>query len=220
SEFNLINVTKRDTLFFRTEFKGGNKADDYYNIDAYHTIDEEKNSVVGIFKSELNFKDYLWYINEENNNENRIVFDKKYYNFVFENFSITDEEQKINFLGTIKGKDYKDLNLNFNQVNIGKIIPELENFVMEGSMNGEIDFKQNVELYEPYAAIKVDSLKVNNIDFGVLNLDVKGNDDLNTFAVNGIIKNDNLESLITEGDITFEGDKPFMDLDLRLKDFN
>ncbi|PKP14563.1 MAG: DUF490 domain-containing protein, partial [Bacteroidetes bacterium HGW-Bacteroidetes-23] len=58
SDFNLINVTKRDTLFFRTEFKGGNKADDYYNIDAYHTIDEEKNSVVGIFKSELNFKDY------------------------------------------------------------------------------------------------------------------------------------------------------------------
>ena len=57
SDFNLINVTKRDTLFFRSEFKGGNKADDYYNIDAYHTIDEEKNSVVGIFKSELNFKD-------------------------------------------------------------------------------------------------------------------------------------------------------------------
>ena len=220
SDFNLINVTKRDTLFFRSEFKGGNKADDYYNIDAYHTIDEEKNSVVGIFKSELNFKDYLWYINEENNNENRIVFDKKFSNFVFENFSITHEEQKINFLGTIKGKDYKDLKLNFNQVNIGKIIPEIENFVMEGSMNGEIDFKQNGELYEPYAAIKIDSLKVNNIDFGVLNLDVKGNDDLKTFAVNGIIKNDNLESFLTEGNISFEGEKPYMDLNLRLNNFN
>lgn len=220
SDFNLINVTKRDTLFFRTEFKGGNKADDYYNIDAYHTIDEEKNSVVGIFKSELNFKDYLWYINEENNNENRIVFDKKFSNFVFENFSITHEEQKINFLGTIKGKDYKDLKVNFNQVNIGKIIPDIENFMMEGSMNGEIDFKQNGELHEPYASINVDSLKVNNIDFGVLNLDVTGNDDLKTFAVNGIIKNENLESFITEGNISFEGQKPYMDLDLRLNDFN
>lgn len=220
SDFNLINVTKRDTLFFRTEFKGGDKADDYYNIDAYHTIDEEKNSVVGIFKSELNFKDYLWYINEENSNENRIVFDKKFSNFVFENFSITHEEQKINFLGTIKGKDYKDLKLNFNQVNIGKIIPEIENFIVEGNMNGEINFKQNAQLYEPFALIKVDELKVNNIDFGVLNLDVKGNDDLKTFAVNGIIKNENLDSFITEGNISFEGEKPFMDLDLRLNDFN
>jgi len=220
SEFNLINVTKRDTLFFRTEFKGGNKADDYYNIDAYHTIDEEKNSVVGIFKSELNFKDYLWYINEENNNENRIVFDKKFTNFVFENFVISHEEQKINFLGTIKGKDYKDLKLNFNQVNIGKIIPEIENFMMEGNMNGEIDFKQNSQLYEPYASIKIDSLKVNNIDFGVLNLNVTGNEDLKTFAVNGTIKNDNLESFLTEGSISFEGEKPFLDLDLRLNDFN
>lgn len=220
SDFNLINVTKRDTLFFRTEFKGGKKADDYYNIDAYHTIDQDKNSVVGIFKSELNFKDYLWYINEENNNQNRIVFDKKLSNFVFENFSITHDEQKINFLGSIKGKDFKDLKLNFNQVNIGKIIPEIENFVMEGSMNGEIDFNQNGELYKPYAAIKIDDLKVNNIDFGVLNLDITGNEDLKTFAVNSIIKNQNLESFITEGNISLEGEKTYMDLDLKLNDFN
>jgi hypothetical protein len=220
SEFNLINVTKRDTLFFRTEFKGGNKADDYYNIDAYHTIDNQKNSVVGIFKSELNFKDYLWYINEENNTQNRIVFDKKFSDFTFENFTVTHEEQKINFLGAIKGKDYKDLKLNFNQVNIGKLIPEIENFVMEGNMNGEIDFKQNGELYQPYASIEVDNMKVNNIDFGVLNLDVKGKDDLRTFSVNSIIKNDNFESFLTEGDISFAGENPFMDLDLRLNNFN
>jgi hypothetical protein len=220
SEFNLINVTKRDTLFFRSEFKGGNNADDYYNIDAYHTIDEDKNSVVGIFKSELNFKDYLWYINEENNNKNRIVFDKNLTNFVFENFSITHEEQKINFLGSLKGSDYKNLKLNFEQVNVSKIIPDLENFVMEGTMNGEIDFKQNGLSYEPYASIEIDKLKVNNFDFGILNLNVKGNDDFKTFTVSSIIKNDKLESFLTEGNVSFEGEKPVMDLDLRLNDFN
>ncbi|RAR47388.1 translocation/assembly module TamB domain-containing protein [Flavobacterium lacus] len=220
SDFNLINVTKRDTLFFRTEFKGGNKAEDYYNIDAYHTIDEEKNSVVGIFKSELKFKDYLWYINEQSNNENRVVFDKKLSSFVFENFAITHEEQKINFLGKIKGKEFKDLKLNFNQVNVGKIIPEIENFVLEGNMNGEIDFKQNGQLYQPYASIEIMDLKVNNINFGVLNLDVKGTDDFKTFAVDGIIKNDKIESFLTEGTISFEEEKPYMNMDLRLNKFN
>ena len=220
SDFNLINVTKRDTLFFRTEFKGGNKADDYYNIDAYHTIDTEKNSVVGIFKSELNFKDYLWYINEENNNENRIVFDKKFSNFTFENFSITHEEQKIDFLGVIKGKNFKDLKLNFNEVNIGKIIPDIENLVVEGNMNGEINFKQNEETYEPFASLEIENLRVNNFDFGVLTLDVKGNEDFKTFDVSGLIKNNNLESLFTEGNITFLDEKPSVDLDLKLNNFN
>ena len=65
SEFNLINVTKRDTLFFRTEFKGGDKGQDYFNLDLYHTIDKKKNNIVGIKKSEMKFKDYIWYLNEK-----------------------------------------------------------------------------------------------------------------------------------------------------------
>ncbi|WP_246011673.1 translocation/assembly module TamB domain-containing protein [Flavobacterium piscinae] len=220
SEFNLINVTKRDTLFFRTEFKGGNKADDYYNIDAYHTIDNQKNSVVGIFKSEMNFKDYLWYINEENNTQNRIVIDKKFSDFIFENFTVTHEEQKINFLGAIKGDDYKDLKLNFNQVNIGKIIPDIENFILEGNMDGEIDFKQNGESYEPFASILIDNLRVNNFDFGVLNLNIKGNNDFKTFDVLGTIKNKNIESLTSSGFVSFQSVQPTIDLDVKLNDFN
>ncbi|MEZ4837582.1 translocation/assembly module TamB domain-containing protein [Flavobacterium sp.] len=220
ADFHLINVTKRDTLFFRTEFKGGKKSDDYYNIDAYHTIDDKKNSVVGIFKSELNFKDYLWYLNEENNNKNRIVFDKKFSHFIFENFSMTHEEQKINFFGEINGSDFKDLKLNFNHVNVGKLIPDIENFDMEGNMSGEIDFKQNAEIFEPYASIEVEQMKVNNIDFGKLNLDVKGKEDLKTFSVNASIKNDYFESFLTEGDITFMDENPIMDLDVRLNNFN
>src|SRR5690606_24599623 len=38
SDFNFINVTANDTLFARTEFKGGKKADDFYNLNFYHTI--------------------------------------------------------------------------------------------------------------------------------------------------------------------------------------
>ena len=31
-DFSLINVTMNDTLFFRSEFKGGSKGQDYYNL--------------------------------------------------------------------------------------------------------------------------------------------------------------------------------------------
>jgi hypothetical protein len=50
----------KDTLFFRSEFKGGTKGEDYFNLNLYHTI-KDNNNVVGLSKSEMKFKDYLWF---------------------------------------------------------------------------------------------------------------------------------------------------------------
>ena len=73
ADFNLINVTLNDTLFVRSEFKGGQKSQDAYDLNLYHTINEEKQSIIGFKKSEIKFKDYLWFINEGENNDNEIV---------------------------------------------------------------------------------------------------------------------------------------------------
>jgi hypothetical protein len=59
-DFSLINITMKDTLFFRSEFKGGTKGEDYFNLNLYHTINKD-NNVVGLSKSEMKFKDYLWF---------------------------------------------------------------------------------------------------------------------------------------------------------------
>ncbi|WP_321538455.1 translocation/assembly module TamB domain-containing protein [Flavobacterium piscinae] len=112
------------------------------------------------------------------------------------------------------------MKLNFNQVNIGKIIPDIENFILEGNMDGEIDFKQNGESYEPFASILIDNLRVNNFDFGVLNLNIKGNNDFKTFDVLGTIKNKNIESLTSSGFVSFQSVQPTIDLDVKLNDFN
>ena len=74
-DFSLINATSKDTLSFRTEFKGGEKGNDFYNLNLYHTIDKNNQNIVGFNKSEMMFKDYLWYINEEENDKNKIVFE-------------------------------------------------------------------------------------------------------------------------------------------------
>ena len=43
-DFSLINVTMKDSLKVRTEFKGGDKGEDLYNLNLYHTIDKNKNN--------------------------------------------------------------------------------------------------------------------------------------------------------------------------------
>src|SRR5690606_12802004 len=44
SDFHLINVTLKDTLFIRTEFSGGENNDDEFNLNLYHTINKRGKS--------------------------------------------------------------------------------------------------------------------------------------------------------------------------------
>ena len=49
-DFNLINTTIKDTLFFRTEFKGGDTGKDTYELNFYHTLNKKQESIIGIKK--------------------------------------------------------------------------------------------------------------------------------------------------------------------------
>src|SRR5690606_33217134 len=69
SKFSLINVTLNDTLYVRTEFKGGKNNNDLYNLNFYHTINPENKSVVGLKESDVTFKGNTWTINENRRSE-------------------------------------------------------------------------------------------------------------------------------------------------------
>lgn len=220
SEFSMINTNAKDTLFFRTEFKGGKKGQDFYNLNLYHTIDANKNSVVGLQRSELNFKNYLWFLNENNENDNKIVFDKSLQNFYFENIKMTHEEQVINLLGEIRGKNFKDLELFFKDVNIGKLLPDSQGLVVDGVLNGNVNFKQNNEEFRPQSTLEVSGLIVNNIALGNLDIEVKGDDTFRKFLVNSTLTNKDIESFNLAGSLEIVNKETQMDLDLRLNDFN
>ncbi|WP_255512735.1 translocation/assembly module TamB domain-containing protein [Flavobacterium sp. GT3R68] len=220
SDFSLINVTMNDTLFLRTEFKGGNKAEDYYNLNLFHTIDKKKNSVVGIQKSEIMFKDYLWYLNENDEENNKIVFDKALKNFAIDDIVMSHENQKIELNGLLKGTTYKDLNLSFTDIDLSKLTPDIEQFKIKGSLNGDINFKQNNNVYQPTSSLTVDSLNVNNNLLGKLKLDIVGDENLKKFSVNSTIENDNVESFTAKGDFSIENKETVMDLDMRFSKFN
>ncbi len=220
SDFSFINVTAKDTLFVRSEFKGGTNGNDFYNLNLYHTINEEKNSVIGLKKSEVHFKDYMWFLNEDDDNDNKVVFDKSLKNFDIQNFVMTHENQKIELFGTLKESNYKDLELNFANVNLGKIIPTVDSLKVNGKLNGKINFKQDKEIYQPTAEIRVDSLQMNDIELGNLNLDIQGDDNFKNFTVFSNLENKNVESFLAEGDFSIQNKETILNLDVRLNNFN
>jgi len=220
ADFSLINLTVNDTLYFRSEFKGGDKAQDYYNLNLYHSIDDQNQSIVGIQKSELHFKDYLWFLNENEDKKNRIITDKKLTRFLFEEIQLTHENQKATLNGGLSGNDKKDIQLGFKEVNLKKILPELEGFLINGTLTGKVDFKQDGEIFQPEAAITVNDLEINEVEFGNLKLNIEGDESLKVFKVDSNITNQSLESFSAIGNIEFVQGKPEIDLDLRLDKFN
>lgn len=219
-DFSLINVTSKDTLFVRSEFKGGNQGEDYFNLNLYHTIDKKKNNIVGIHKSEMKFKDYLWFLNEGENKDNQVVFDKDFKNFTIDNIILSHENQKIDLNGAIRGTDYKDIVLNFEDVDINKITPFNKKFVVNGNLNGNINYKQNKDVFQPTASIEIDHLNLNKTDLGTLKFDISGDESFKKFTINSSIENGFSESFKAEGSFAIQNKETFLDLNLKLDGFN
>lgn len=219
-DFSVINVTMKDTLFFRSEFKGGSKGEDYYNLNLYHTINKDNNNVVGISKSEVKFKDYLWFLNEDETPNNQIVFDKNFENFDIDNIILSHENQSISLMGAFKGSTVKDLKLSFKDVDLNQITPANNKIVAHGNINGEVNFKQNINVYQPTASIVIDNLNVNKTDLGTLNFDIKGDESLKKFTINSNLENENLESFNANGSFEIINKETILDLRLKFEKFN
>ncbi len=220
SDFSFINVTANDTLFMRTEFKGGNQATDAYNLNLYHTVDKERNSVVGISKSDVTVKDNLWFLNEKDSTNNRIIFDKKFKNFSIDNIVMSHENESVSLGGDLRGKDYKDLKLNFKDIDLEKITPDLGKFQIAGQLNGDINLRQDKSIYQPTSALTIDSLNINGSELGKLNLSIRGDENFTKFYVNSTLENEKIESFSAIGAFQIDGKQTNADIDLRFNRLN
>ena len=219
-DFSLINVTMKDTLFFRSEFKGGPKGEDYFNLNLYHTINKDNNNVVGLSKSEIKFKDYLWFLNEKETANNQIVFDKSFKNFKIDDIILSHEDQAVSLKGIINDNTNKDLQLSFKDVDLNKITPEDNKFVFEGNINGAVSFKQNKAIYKPTAALVIDHLNINKTDLGVLRFDIEGDQNLEKFTINSFLENKSFESFNAFGNFQIVDKETILDMKLKFEKFD
>lgn len=220
SEFNLINVTLNDTLFVRSEIRGGPKDDDVYNLNLYHTINEENNSVVGIQRSDIKFKEQVWFLNENNNKSNKVIFNNSLNDFVIDSLVLSHDNERISLNGAIRDTTYKNIKVNFRDVDLAKITPDIDSLSLGGIVNGNLNVLQQEGAYYPNTSLTVSSLEMNDYLLGNLNVEVEGNKNLTNYDVNAVLKNTGLESLSAKGNITLEGTEPAIDLILNLDNFN
>lgn len=220
ADVNLVNVTLNDTLFFRTEFKGGKALTEEYDLSFYHTVNDMGKSVVGLKKSNLEFQENHWVINPNNNRQNKVVFDAGLKTFAFDKFLMVSDEQYLNFAGVIGDSKNKDLSLSLANVRLSSITPYLETFSMHGVVDGKVNYKQvNGEAF-PLANLSVKNLIINEEEQGDLYLTASGDKTVENYNIALRLTKNDADNIFVEGDVDFGGETPAILANYSFDDFS
>ena len=220
-DFNLINTTLKDTLFFRTEFRGGSEYNDSYNLNFYHTFNKENKSVIGLKTSDISFKGNKWILNKDGNNKNKVVINKTLDSISIEEVVMNNNEQEqIRLRGQLADSTYKDIELQFKIVTLGKITPSIDSLKLHGEVNGTLNVLQKDNVYLPSSNLNIKDFGINNITLGDLAIGIVGNRDLTDFVVNTSLKDKGFEKLSVVGNISNREEIPQTNLIVDFNKFN
>nr|WP_245233015.1 translocation/assembly module TamB domain-containing protein [Maribacter forsetii] len=220
-DFNLINTTLKDTLFFRSEFKGGSEFNDSYNLNFYHTFNKDNKSVIGLKTSDVNFKGNKWVLNKDGDTKNKVILNRSLDSITIQEIVMNNEEkEQIRLKGQFADSTYKDLQLQFKIVSLDKITPVIDSLKLQGEVNGTLNVLQKDGIYLPSSNLNIDQFGINNIPLGDLAINIIGNKDLSEFQVNSQLSDNNVEKFSVVGSVENKGKIPKANLIANFNDFS
>lgn len=212
-DFELINTTLNDTLFFRAEFKGGSEYNDIYNLNFYHTFDKNNKSVIGLKPSEVSLKGNTWVLNRDGNDRNKVIINRGLDSLRIEEIVMNnDAHEEIVLRGELADSTYKDLELRFKIVSLNKIAPAIDSLKLSGEINGVLNVRQEDEVYLPIGNLSIANFGINDIRLGQLDIGIVGNRDLSEFSVNTQITENGQEKFSVIGTVLNQGEIPTANL--------
>ena len=219
SEFSLINVILNDTLYVKSEFKGGEESKDIFDLNLYYTTNEANKSVIGVKKSTAIFKEIPWLINSSQDVPNTITFDRDFKEVLVDNLmmSFADEEIRLNAL--VESSGNSSLDLEFKDVDISKVTPSIKNLKLDGNLNGSLNISKTQSIYLPKSSLTIDNFKVNDFNLGSFKSNIQGNQSLTNYDVSVSLKEDDNESLSVVGTFDVSGPNSSLALDISFSDF-
>lgn len=219
TDLRLLNKTLNDTLFFRTEFKGGKQQTEQFDLAFFHTINKQNNSVFGVQESKFNFKKKTWNINPLNKLMSHVLIDRENKMYKFNPLTLLSKEQEITFFGSIHDTISKELNFNFKNVQLANITPNIDSLMLDGKVNGEFNYHQLYNEIKPKADLTIQNFKINKSKQGDLMLNIEGDNSIQKYRVNSKLTLDNNISFLANGELDFAPDEPQMDISFDFERF-
>ena len=208
SDVNMVNIVLNDTLLMRTSFVGGYDKTESFDLSFYQTINEKNQVVVGIKKSEIVFKGNAWYINPENNQQNKVVFDDGFKTYAIDNVNMVSENQHIDLAGVVGNSKNKNIDLKFENVNLYDVTPNIDSVRVDGKINGSLNLKTIDNQTLPYADLTINYFSINKDYYGDLSLKAKSDPSNKVYNFDVELINSDLLNFISKGSINFESSSP------------
>lgn len=220
SDFNMINVNLKDTLFVRTEFKGGKLQKDNFNLSIYQTVNDDDRSTFGFKRSSIVYNDNLWFINRNSNKNNKVEIERGFQNFKIDSMKISSGEQSIFFDGILRDSTFKDLRLDFEKIKLADIIPKQDSIQFSGILNGNLDVFQKDMIYAPNLDIVIEDFEFNKVKYGQFSLEADGNKDLSSFDLASELKLENNSLFKADGKVSTKNKNQYFDVDVNFNAFD
>lgn len=208
SEINLVNVMLNDTLFMRADMVGGRTQQENYNFSFYHTFNEKNQSVLGMKTSELTFKENTWLINPENNDQNKVVYDKDIKTYAIDNFNMITGNQEVHLAGLITSDQEKNIDLRLNNVNLDDITPSIDSVALDGKVNGSISLRSINNKILPVADLAINYFSINNDYYGDLNFKAESDQNIRNYTFDLQLENADLRTIMAQGAIDLSSGQP------------
>ncbi len=198
-DFNLISTKLRDTLFFRSEFKGPETTKTPFAVNFYHNRDVDGTSHFGFKKSTVPIGNETWTLNPEDGNNQKISYDPKVQKTELSKLTATSGFQSINVSGDYLNLNAFRLDLEVKKVQLNNLLPEIPNFKIDGrsSLLAKIIRSSTENSLDVTAA--VETLKINDEALGDLNFSTNGNTKHNTYFANLDLIDENQQTLLVNG---------------------
>ena len=219
SEFSLINVILNDTLYVKSEFKGGEESKDIFDLNLYYTTNEANKSVIGVKRSTAIFKEIPWLINNSQDVLNTITFDRNFKEVLVDNLMMSFANEEIRLNALVESSGNSSLDLEFKDVDISKVTPSIKNLKLDGNLNGSLNISKTQSIYLPKSSLTIDDFKVNDFNLGSFKSNIQGNQSLTNYDVSVSLKEDDNESLSVVGTFDVSGPNSSLALDISFSDF-
>src|SRR5690606_28781799 len=132
---------------------------------------------------------------------------------------MSHEDEEILLAGEIRDSTYKNLQLNFKDVDLNKITPRLVSIYFAGNVNGDLEVLQKDGVYLPSTNVTIERFMFYEHELGDLIADNKVNESLTNYEVDLLLQNDNLKSLIAKGYIDVSQSNSSINLDMEFDEF-
>jgi len=218
SDLDIKNTSNSEFLNFKTEASIEVNLLELENIKSFISLQNIyfKNS-----NNELSLESF----SEINNllDSSFINNDKDYdltINYLNDKFSIQSYlGDKFNFSGYYKNEDDLDLNVQISNLMVSNFF-EINRNPIKGNISSNISINRNPENRTLDFKSSISNISTLDYNIGDLSLEVFGNTDYNSYAVNLNLTDEDDDYINGEGTIIATNDKPNIDIDLLINDFD